>query len=334
MRRWFPMLLFGMAMIQVLAGCSWSVPEELVFAGRVVDSGSGEWPNNRLVLVFVKGKEIARGLTALGRFRGSGQGVHDGLFVVTVPNTYGLSVEELNHDFDKEQRFHPDGALAYMWFQTAPEGQTYRFPVKSKNITYVLKILPGEVSSLPEALRVPGSARLKADNDIVVALNSSPTMSTEAASNENQERALIEGVTYDGTTRTVPVNKITVPINNCGGSANIVQEYTQTQIFVHEYHAEVGGSVGLEVPLPFNLLNLQLELQAKYGFEQGQVASRTVSYRMEAEPGTNQIYVITWQEVWDTGTAQTITGADTITVPFQVKTNLIYKVDSSKLPCN
>lgn len=349
MRRWLLMNLFGM-MILVLTGCtSSSIPDELIFAGRVVNEGTGEWPNNRLVLIFVRDKEVARGLTALGEFVNSGQGVHDGLYAIRVPNTYKLSMQELNRDLKEDQRFHYAAIRAgltekdpwkvirtygYQWFHTAPEGQTYRFPVKAKNITYVLKILPGEVSSLPESLRIPGSARLKSENDIVVALNSDPTSSTEAVGDDSQSRALIDGMSYDGIAKTVPVNKITVPINNCGGSAKIIQEYTQTQVFVHEYRAEVGGSLGLGIPLPFNLLNLQLELQAKYGFEQGQVASRTISYHMEAEPGTNQIYVITWQEVWDTGTAQTITGADTITVPFQVKTNLIYEVNSSKLPCN
>jgi hypothetical protein len=80
-------------------------------------------------------------------------------------------------------------------------------------------------------------------------------------------------------------------------------------------------------------VSLVAELQAKYGFEQGQIDTRQISYHMEALPGTNQVYVITWQEVWDSGVAQVNAGNDNITIPFRVKTNLVYQVDSTRLDC-
>lgn len=37
---------------------------EIVFAGKVVNPNNGEWTNNRLVLVFLNSKEIARTTTS------------------------------------------------------------------------------------------------------------------------------------------------------------------------------------------------------------------------------------------------------------------------------
>jgi hypothetical protein len=78
---------------------------------------------------------------------------------------------------------------------------------------------------------------------------------------------------------------------------------------------------------------LLVELQAKYGFEQGQVDSRTVDTTLEVERGTNQVFVIVWSEVWDSGTAAIMAGNDRIEAPFRVKKDVIYSIDSEKLAC-
>jgi hypothetical protein len=55
---------------------------------------------------------------------------------------------------------------------------------------------------------------------------------------------------------------------------------------------------------------------------------------MAAEPGTNLVYLITWQEIWEKGMAQVTSGIDNVLVPFKVKSNVVYKIDSQSLGCN
>jgi hypothetical protein len=252
---------------------------------------------------------------------------------------YKLTEEDLNRTNHAgfqfvTERFSREPYI-YHWFDSVAEGSTLQIPVPSKNITYVVKVISGDVASLPQQLLVPGTTRLTKNGDIIVSLDeTSGAAQAEAEAEGLKERMVVDGVNYAADEDMMTVNKITVPINNCRGSSTLVQEYSQMQAFIHEYRGELGGGVGFGVPLPRTLLNLQLELQAKYGFEQGQIDSRTVTYRMEAEPGTNQVYVITWQEVWETGTAQVVTETETISVPFRAKTNLIYQIDSMQLPCN
>ena len=144
---------------------------------------------------------------------------------------------------------------------------------------------------------------------------------------------MIKDVKYDASPEIIELSKMTIPMDNCGGSAPLAQDYTYSQTFIHEYRMEASGGVGAQIPIPIEWLGLRVELQAKYGFEQGQIDSREIAYHMQAEPGTNQVYIVTWREVWEFGTAQALAGNDIITVPFRVKTNLIYEVDSTKLEC-
>lgn len=45
------------------------------------------------------------------------------------------------------------------------------------------------------------------------------------------------------------------------------------------------------------------------------------------------VYAITWKEVWESGIADMVVGKDTINIPFRIKTNLIYEVNSTQLSC-
>jgi hypothetical protein len=64
---------------------------EIVLAGKVVDVVNDEWLNDRLVVVFVNGTEVARTVSKTGEYTMSGEGTHDGLFVISFPNTYKLT---------------------------------------------------------------------------------------------------------------------------------------------------------------------------------------------------------------------------------------------------
>ncbi|MFL5627374.1 MAG: hypothetical protein ACJ788_17500 [Ktedonobacteraceae bacterium] len=307
---------------------------EIVFAGKIVNSTTREWPNNRLVLVFLKGKEVGRAVTTVGAFSESNRGTHDGLFIIRVRNIYRLKPDDFtsadNQSFpfqrDRAGRFSRD--YIYQWFDELEEGNRISILIPSKNAQYSILSIPGDVSALPPEIMRAGSAELKADNQIVVSMPAPE--STPGASSTDLR---VQGVTYNQKTETIETNKLTIPINNCGGSSKITRDQMYTQSFLHTYSVEADAGVGAELSLPGGWTTLLLDLQTKYGFQQNQFEAKTESYHMEAEPGTNQVYVITWQEVWESGTAQVVKGSDVITIPFRVKTNLISSVDSSRMDC-
>ena len=59
----------------------------------------------------------------------------------------------------------------------------------------------------------------------------------------------IQAIEYSDEPQTIDINRITVPLNNCGGSARLTQQYIQSQTFIYEYQSEVGGRTGLNMPL-------------------------------------------------------------------------------------
>ncbi len=306
-------------------------PPMITLAGRVVNPETGGWLNERLVLVYLKGSEVARMVTQTGKYDPSGRGVHDGLFVVNVPNNYELSLADLrNSAVSPPITFgvtdYPSYAY-YHWFDSFSEGSQVDIPVTTKNIRYSVKVLSGNAADLPRELLSAGSTRLKEDGTIVTLSTVGPT----DAYSDDSDSSTVESLSTDQTTENVILNKLTVPINNCGGSGRVTQRYTQSQTFIHEYVSEFGGSAGVEVGVPW--AKLLVELQAKYGFEQGQVDSRTADTTLEVEPGTNQVFIIVWSEVWDAGTATIMAGKDRIEAPFRVKKDVIYSIDSQKLAC-
>ena len=127
------------------------------------------------------------------------------------------------------------------------------------------------------------------------------------------------------------VNKFTIPIDNCGGSSNVSQKISQSQSFVHKIVQDNSGKAGLELSIPW--AKLMLELQTKYGYEDGQTDTRTINVDMSATPHTNQSYVLTWYEEWEIGTAEVVNNDKMARIPFRVKTNMIYDMASQQLKC-
>jgi hypothetical protein len=308
----------------------------IAFSGQVIDPNTKEWNNNRLVLLFLQGEEIARTKTSLRKVAGNDLGATDGAFFIEANNKYQLSQyllysENLKYDFKQERRWRwplgRNNTIVYYWLGQIGEGDTIRIPIKSKKIEYVLKILEGDISSLPSEILQKGSTRLLEDGRIVVALPGS--VATEGTQTSG---IFVQDISYATRIEQIVTNKLTVPINNCAGSVEVSQKYTQTQTFVHQYTSEIGFSIGIEIPLPL-WSKLTPEFQAKYGFENGQIDSRSIEYNMAAAPGTNVIYIITWSEIWESGAANVINGNDTIIVPFRVKTGLMYGVSSEPGTC-
>jgi hypothetical protein len=325
-----PCLAAAIVGVQYFPPVELGAAPSITFAGRVVNTVSGVWPNDRLVLIFLNRDEIARAVTSTGKYDPSGLGVHDGLFVIDVPNTYELRLSDFRLVGEPTISFtlqaNPIDAYS-RWFDQFEEDSQVEIAVPSKNIHYTVKVLSGNAADLPRELLTAGSTRLKEDGTIVALSTFGPT---DTSSDDNVS-STVESLSTGQTTENVILNKLTVPINNCGGSGRVTQRYTQSQTFIHEYVSEFGGGIGVEVGVPW--AKLLVELQAKYGFEQGQVDSRTVDTTLEVERGTNQVFVIVWSEVWDSGTAAIMAGNDRIEAPFRVKKDVIYSIDSEKLAC-
>lgn len=301
---------------------------KLVVSGKVVNSRANEWPNNRLVLMFLHNIEVARSTTYLGKAQ---DGTHDGLFVLEADNPYELTMDILNSSksglvFAWDDT--PGYGVASTYLDNFEEGSSLEIPIQSKNISYVIKSLDGDVNNLPSSLLVAGSAMLRDNGAIVVFLPDSPTNQTPSADDAN---VLVQGIKYNTNTQSIDVNKFTVPIDNCAGSVTVSQKYIQSQTFIHEYHQETTAGVSVEIPLFF--VKIVPELQTRYGYENGQIETKTVEYNMAAEPHTKVTYIVTWQEVWETGVAEVTSGSNLIDIPFKVKTNLIYKIDSEPATC-
>jgi len=226
----------------------WHRPE-VIFAGKITNSDNGEWPNERLALLFLKGQEIGRSFTELGEFPQSKEGVHDGLFAIRVRNSYALKKSSFRHLQGSEFRSSWTWNYYYHWFPEIEKGSLTTIPVPSKNIEYVIKVLAGDRSTLPTAILNPGSTSLDQNNTIVVSL----TMSDTGPITGDVQRALvdtnIQAIEYSDEPKTIDINRITVPLNNCGGSARLTQQYIQSQTFIYEYQSEVGGRTGLNMPL-------------------------------------------------------------------------------------
>ncbi|GAB1472078.1 hypothetical protein MASR2M66_29560 [Chloroflexota bacterium] len=297
----------------------------IVFAGKITDSQKNNWLNNRLVIVYLQGQEVARDISSTGDFPVTGEGVVDGLFVIEIPNTYKFRIWQA---FDNSTPL--DFARFYglsKWFGEIPEGGETSLSIPNKNITYKIKVFSGDVSSLPSEILLPNSTQLLEDGQVIVALPDSVKVNGDQA-NSN----FVQSIHYATKIEQIQVNKLTVPINNCAGSVEVSQKYTQTQTFVHQYTGEVGFNIGVEIPFTA-WAKLTPEFTAKYGFENGQVDTRAVEYNMAAAPGTNVMYIVTWSEVWESGAANVLNGNDTIVVPFRVKTNLIYDIASEPRTC-
>jgi len=79
-----PLRLLGLvSAFVILVGLACGVStSQITFTGKVVNSQTGEWPNNRLVLVFMKNKEIGRDTTKTSTTKVDG--VVDGAFSVLI----------------------------------------------------------------------------------------------------------------------------------------------------------------------------------------------------------------------------------------------------------
>lgn len=339
----FLSLIGGLSFIFLLAITANNIhhrsnPRWIIFAGKVVNDKTGEWPNDRLILAYLKGKEVGRDLSKTSEFIRS-LGVLDGGFAIPISNTYQLRLREDTFKIAKDKittGYISNNAYngIYIWLEVA-EGSQVEINVPAKNLTYIIKSIAGDKSSLPPQLLVAGSTHLNKDNQILVAFSEDETGQPQNILPQSIPN--IENIRYNTERETIPMSDVrTEHLNNCGGSGVLRRDLSYIKSIIHEYQIEVSGQAGVEIPVPIPIIQPKLfaALQAKYGFEQGEIETKIEEYHLEAEPGTNQEYVITAKEVWESGAAQVIIDTDVITIPFRVRTDLIYDVASQKLNCN
>jgi len=131
-------------------------PSEVVFAGQVEDE-NGRWLNDRVVVLFRNGEEVARTTSRLMDSPFSDNGPMDGVFELRVPNEYKLT---LAHEF-----YHPNRALIAMstvpgvvgtrylgtWFNDLNPNDLRVINVPNKQLEYALVVLSMPQDELPDS---------------------------------------------------------------------------------------------------------------------------------------------------------------------------------------
>ena len=143
---------------------------QLAFAGKVTHPESGQWLNDYVAIVYKDGEEVGRDVSKLGEFPESGQGKHDGLFVVKVDNDYDLTAVDLVPP--QPDMVFQDGRgvvgvkYIYAWVNNAPPGYSVNVSAPSKRIIYTLIVIPQPLSELPDEFQ-KGPTTLSANNSII-----------------------------------------------------------------------------------------------------------------------------------------------------------------------
>lgn len=312
-----------------------TTPDTILLAGKVVDPLTSTWSNNRLILVFEQGKEVGRTTSIRGEFPESKLGVIDGLFAVEIPNPYRFTLTdfEANHvPFHFQLTKRSNGVLQnynaiYYWFPFFVEGESKSINLPSKNVEYVIKILEGDISQLPDEIL---ANKTEFRNGLIIIAKEQSPPSDLGIDGE----FAIQNIRSNLEIEKVEINKVTVPLDNCKSDQELKAPYVRSQTFVHKYYEEKILSGGVQVSIPvFTWLKIVSELQSKYGFEDNQVSETKFAYYLTAAPRTYQYYVITWTEIWEKGVAYVVKNNQSLDVPFRVKTNVIYQVESETRPC-
>lgn len=152
--------------------------QSLVFAGKVVNVVTGDWPNDRLILLFLNGEEIARTKSTKTEFPESNEGIQDGSFILQTANSYNLRIKDFNFqgnqglDFSWKNNdkwfFSNDNAEIYRWFGDVEEDTLIYISLPAKNLKFAIYVFDVATSNLPAEVLTPGSAVLKHDGKIYV----------------------------------------------------------------------------------------------------------------------------------------------------------------------
>jgi len=336
---------------------------EIVFAGKVVNPSDGEWTNNRLVLVFLKSKEIARVTTStmeytakiynvfidpnippatidvnaciedrsacgvdLNTSRLDGNlGIVDGLFVLHIPNTYELNLENIGlpkNEAPFVQISEGDGQDRLgVWIDSLNEGDSREFYIPTKNIKYTIMVLAGDVSQLPAEVQKPGSVALLEGNRLVAVDPNIPASTPQPSPSDTRFDQVVE--------KNNEFSPIIFPINNCGGTAEVKQEVTQT--YIHEIVDESIWKLGVEIPV-LDWLKIVAEIERRYGISDKQIT--TYSTMLTVPAGQNIQYTVIRKQTWESGRAIVVSNGVEISAPYTILKSETFEVENSEQkPC-
>lgn len=305
---------------------SFPPPDEIAFIGRLLNSKADNYPNNRLVLLFLQSTEIARGTTSTsGILSWYSSGVSDGIFVLHSPNTYQLSKEDFPIEFYIEPPLKfPDynawtsPLFLYTWIDNYEEGSVYPVYISSKKITYTIVSLAGDISKLPAEIQQPGSVSLLDGNRLVAVDPNAPEPAPQSAYSNSQ--AQFEQVTENVTEFPPAI----FPLNNCGGGAEIKQEISQA--YIHEIIDESKTKFGIELPLT-DWLKIVFEVEKHYGISDKQIT--TYSTTLTVPAGQNVEYTVIRQQTWENGVAIVNDGIE-VSAPYRILKSETFEVVNSQ----
>ena len=86
-----------------------------------------------------------------------------------------------------------------------------------------------------------------------------------------------------------------IPINNCGGPAEVTVHRTIAKRFYHDVFVETSAEAGL------NALIISSALAQEYGFSEGEAEERSVGVDLTAPAASKVVYTLQWSEVWAKG---------------------------------
>lgn len=315
------------------------------FGGKVINKDTGEWVNNRLVLLFFKGYEISRTTTSTDKIeigmppldfwgnpsytKGS-NGIEDGLFSVSAPNSYALTLTTLGVSPEELSLFEGGfyggyyspiscGTSLVSWIYPFYEGETKEYFIPSKNIRYLITVLPGDISQLPAEIQQPGSVRLLEGNRLVAIDPNEPEPTPQPAFSNDVTR-------FDQVTeKTQEFPPAIFPINNCGGAADVKQEVTQT--YIHEIIDETKEKLGVEIPI-FDWIKIVAEIERHYGISDKQIT--TYSTTLTVPAGQNIQYTVVRKQTWESGMAVVISGGVEISAPYRILKSETFEVSDSE----
>lgn len=319
--------------------------DRLYFAGKVVNRETGEWVNDRLVLLFLKGVEIDRVVTQtteIDIFERDNQylfedktapvGISDGLFAVSASNTYQLLYHTLGVDPRNLSLFEAVIDPQYLgkmlvkgtyvlaaWMDPLFEGETREFFIPSKQIRYTIVVLPGDVSQLPAEIQQPGSVALGEGNRLVAVNPGAPHPEPQAAFTNTMSR--FEQVAES----VIEFSPVIFPINNCGGGADIQQQVTQT--FLHEIVDESRLRLGVEIPVK-NWAKISAEIERHYGITDQQITTYATTLIVPA--GQNIQYTIVRKQIWESGVVVLVSEGVEIYAPYRILKGEAFEVKNSE----
>lgn len=136
-----------------------AVADHIVIAGKITDPVTGKWLNNYTVIPYFNDEELSqpqsRAISRTDKYPQSGEGVHDGCFVLYIPNRYELTASHVfvNGNQEPITMRYKDGGLTgrselYLWLGEVHPGDLIQLGIPDKQIEYAIAVMPEDNANL------------------------------------------------------------------------------------------------------------------------------------------------------------------------------------------